>query len=138
MSSSFTIDQGTVKNNIEALQKFINEKGLDAFYVSSFDTFLNEYVPMEDCHRFYVTNFSGSVAEALVPAKGRVKLYVDGRYHEQADNEVDATVVEVVKVPANIGLFASLKEDIKTHDIKILGYEAQRTPLSHYKDLYKL
>lgn len=138
MSSSFAIDNQTVKKNIEALQKFINDKQLDAFYISSFDTFLNEYVPMEDCHRFYISNFSGSVAEALVPAKGRVKLYVDGRYHEQADNEVDATLVEVVKVPSNQGLFASLKEDIKTHDIKTIGLEAQRCPLSHFKDFNTL
>ncbi len=132
MGSSFTLDQGTIKNNIEALQKFLQEKNLDAFYISSFDTFLNEYVPMEDCHRFYITNFSGSVADVLVPKEGRVKLYVDGRYYEQADLEVDATSVEVVRVPANTSLFSCLMDDVKKLEFANIGIEAQRTPLNTF------
>lgn len=135
MASSFTLDQGTIKNNIAALQNFIQEQNLDGFYISSFDTFLNEYVPMSDCHRFYITNFSGSVADVFVPKEGRVKLYVDGRYYEQADLEVDATSVEVVRVPANNGLFNYLLDDIKKLELSNIGIEAQRTPLNSFKQL---
>lgn len=135
MASSFTLDQGTIKTNIAALQNFIQEQNLDAFYVSSFDTFLNEYVPMEDCHRFYITGFSGSVADVLVPKQGRVKLFVDGRYYEQADLEVDATAVEVVRVPANTALFSCLIEEVKKAGFENIGIEAQRTPLSTFKKL---
>ena len=138
MASSFTIDQSIVKSNVEALQKFIKDQNLDAFYVSSFDTFLNEYVPMEDCHRFYITNFSGSVADVLVPKEGRVKLFVDGRYYEQADLEVDATVVEVVRVPANTGLFNCLLDEVRKTGFNKIGIEAQRTPVSSFKKLAEL
>ena len=87
---------------------------------------------MEDCHRFYITNFSGSVADVLVPKEGRVKLYVDGRYYEQADLEVDATSVEVVRVPANTSLFSCLMDDVKKLELANIGIEAQRTPLNTF------
>lgn len=36
------------------------------------------------------------MAEVLVPATGKVRLYVDGRYHEQADLEVNHDEIEVI------------------------------------------
>lgn len=138
MANSFILDQSTIKNNIGALQNFIKQQELDAFYISSFDVFLNEYVPMEDCHRFYITNFSGSVADVLVPKEGRVKLFVDGRYYEQADLEVDATAVEVVRVPSNTGLFTCLLDEAQKMGVQSIGIEAQRTPLKSFKLLQGL
>lgn len=135
MSSKFKIESAQVNENIKNLQKFMKENGIDLFYISSFDPFLNEYVPMIDCHRFYVTNFSGSVAETLVPVEGKVKIYVDGRYHEQADLECDSSTVEVVKVPANTGVLATLKEDLDKLNYKNIGIESDRTSLSFYKYL---
>ena len=73
-----------VGEKIKAIQKFIEQKALDAVYISSFDIFLSEYVPLEDNHRYYLTGFSGSVAEVLIPKTGRALLFVDGRYHEQS------------------------------------------------------
>jgi len=135
MASSFTIDKPTVKKNIDALQMFIKEKSLDAFYVSSFDEFLNEYVPMENCHRFYFTGFTGSVASLLVPLVGRVKLYVDGRYHEQAEDEVDNSLVEVIKLKGSQGLFNTVIDDIKENQIKSIGVEGERTSTKFFKEL---
>ena len=133
----FSITNDQVQKNIAALQAFMKEQNIESFYVSSFDPFLNEYVPMEDCHRFYVTGFTGSVAEALVPVEGKVKLYVDGRYHEQADNQCDLNLIEVVKVPANKGLLASLKEDLKTLNPANIAIEGNRTSLSFFEYLDK-
>lgn len=107
------------------------DKNLDAMYISSFDPFLNEYVPLQDNHRYYFTNFTGSTAEALVLANGKVRLYVDGRYHEQADLEVDNTEVEVVKSIDSIT--ADLIKDISKLNLKHVGYEADRTSLSFLK-----
>lgn len=133
--STFKLTQSEVKENIKKLQAFMAKEGLDAFYISSFDPYLNEYVPMQNCHRFYLTNFSGSVAEVLVPKTGRVKVYVDGRYWEQADLEVDDAIVEVVKVKANKGLGQSLIEDVEALKPKILGFEADRTSSNFFKKL---
>ncbi|MBJ00618.1 MAG: hypothetical protein CME67_05250 [Halobacteriovoraceae bacterium] len=135
--SAFKLTQSEVAQNVEKLKGFMAKEGLEAFYVSSFDPYLNEYVPMENCHRFYFTNFSGSVAEVLVPLKGRVKLYVDGRYWEQADIQVDANVVEVVKVRANKGLGTELLEDLEKLAPKKMGYEGDRTSLKFFQELEK-
>lgn len=133
--SSFKLTQSEVKENIQKLKDFMGKEGLDAFYVSSFDPYLNEYVPMENCHRFYFTNFNGSVAEVLALKEGKVKLYVDGRYWEQADLQVDSSLVEVVKVQANKGLGAQLLEDLEEIKPKLLGFEADRTSSGFFQKL---
>lgn len=113
----------------------MQSRNLDGMYISSFDPFISEYVPLEDNHRFYFTGFTGSMAEVLVPANGRVRLYVDGRYHEQADLEVDAKDVEVMKINADSSTTEELARDIKKLGIKRLGYEADRTTLRYLKRL---
>jgi Xaa-Pro aminopeptidase len=137
MGNSFEIDNNTVKKNIAALQKFMVEHDLDAFVVTSFDPYLNEYVPMENCHRFFVTKFTGSTAEVLVPKTGRAKLYVDGRYHEQADLEVDATAVEVVK-PKKLTIQKAMFEDVTKLGCKRVGVEADRIPLGYVEKIEAL
>lgn len=138
MKKTFTLSNQTIKSNIAALKKLLAEKGLDGIYISSFDPYLNEYVPLEDNHRFYMTGFTGSMAEVLVPLNGKVRLYVDGRYHEQADLEVDANEVEVIKVGANSSTTEELVQDVAKLKIKKLGYEADRTALGYLKRLAKV
>lgn len=135
MKKEFEITQESIKNNINNLKKLIKSKGLDGIYISSFDQFLNEYVPLADNHRYYITGFTGSMAEVLVPANGKVRLYVDGRYHEQADLEVNHEEVEVMKVGGDVSTTASLVQDVKKLGIKNLGYEADRTALGFLKKL---
>lgn len=135
MKKEFEITKEMIKSNIQNLKKLIQSKGLEGIYISSFDQFLNEYVPLADNHRYYLTGFTGSMAEVLIPVSGKVRLYVDGRYHEQADLEVDHQEVEVVKVGSNISTTASLALDVKKLGIKNLGYEADRTALGFLKQL---
>lgn len=135
MKKTFSISQATIISNIEKLRQLLKQRGLEGMYISSFDPFLNEYVPLEDNHRYYITGFTGSVAEVLVPFDGKVRLYVDGRYHEQADLEVDRQYVEVIKVNQNTSITEELVQDIKRLDIKRLGYEPDRTALGYLKRL---
>jgi Xaa-Pro aminopeptidase len=135
MKKSFTLSNQTINENIQKLKKLMTERDLDGLYVSSFDPFLNEYVPLQDNHRFYVTNFTGSMAEVLIPREGKVRLYVDGRYFEQADLEVDLTAVEVMKINADSSTTESLVQDVKKLGMRKIGYEADRTSLSYLKRL---
>lgn len=137
MKKSFTLSNQTIKTNIQKLKKVMTDRGLDAMYISSFDPFLNEYVPLEDNHRFYITGFTGSMAEVLVLADGKVRLYVDGRYHEQADLEVDASEIEVVKIGPDSSTTEELVQDVKKMGIRKLGYESDRTTLGYLKRLSK-
>jgi Xaa-Pro aminopeptidase len=135
MKKAFTLSNQTIKSNIEKIKKLMTERGLDGLYVSSFDPFLNEYVPLQDNHRFYVTNFTGSMAEVLIPVNGKVRLYVDGRYHEQADLEVDAAEIDVQKIGSDSSTTEELIRDIQKLNMKKVGYEADRTSLGYLKRL---
>lgn len=133
----FSISKESVIENIKILQSFMKKQKLDAFYVSSFDPYLNEYVPLVNCHRYYFSHFTGSTAELMVPAKGKVKLYVDGRYHEQADLEVDHKFVEVVKVSTGQSNLECLQNDLLKMKAKMVGVEGDRTALSFLRKLEK-
>lgn len=135
MKKSFGLSKETINHNIQKLRKVMTDRGLDGMYISSFDPFLNEYVPLEDNHRYYITGFTGSMAEVLVPANGKVRLYVDGRYFEQADMEVDLNSIEVMKIGTNSSTTESLAQDIKNLGIRKLGYEADRTTLGYLQRL---
>ncbi len=133
MNTTIKLTSAQVSENIKNLQSFMSKHKLEQFYVSSFDIYLNEYVPLEDCHRFYLTGFTGSTAELLVPSSGKPRLYVDGRYHEQADLECDLSIVEVVKVPANQGVLSTLECDLAKASPKVVGMEGDRAAVSLYE-----
>ncbi|MBL7663881.1 MAG: M24 family metallopeptidase [Bacteriovoracaceae bacterium] len=135
MKSSFKLTKAEIKSNIEALKKMMKTQKLEAFYVSSFDANLSEYTPLEDCHRFYFTGFTGSTADILVMADDKVRLYVDGRYFEQADLEIDKKEVEVVKCQASPGM--ELLNDLKNLKLKKVGCETERTPYQYYLKMQK-
>jgi Xaa-Pro aminopeptidase len=137
MKGSFQLETNQIKSNVDKLQKFMKSEGLDYFYISSFDPYLSEYVPMENCHRYYISGFDGSVAEALVPVNGKVKLYVDGRYYEQADLQTDPSIIDVVKVPGNSSLSSELFQDLSKLKPNLMGIEADRTPYNYFSEFTK-
>lgn len=114
-------------------QKFMKDNHTDVFYLSSFDHYLSEYVPLGDSMRVFLTNFSGSVAEALIPAAGKLQLFVDARYHEQADLECDSSFVEVVKVPYGKSLKEALLEKMPKEGT--IGIIPARTPQAFLKEI---
>lgn len=125
----------TRAENLQKLQKNMQELDLDGVWITSFDLFMSEYTPRIECHRTLLSGFSGSMAELLVPKEGRARLYVDGRYHEQADKEVDSQLVEVVKCPYGMEIQQALKEDLRLRGWQRIGIEASRFPWKIYREL---
>ena len=82
-------------NNKEVLDNY----GVNYLLVNSTNEFLVEYNSLEDNSRYKITGFSGSTGDALITPE-TIFLFVDGRYHIQADQEVDHTKVRVVKLQA--------------------------------------
>lgn len=109
-----------------SFKSYLKEQNSEALYLSSFDHFLSEYVPANDSLRVFLTDFTGSVAQALVTKEGMINLYVDGRYHEQADLECDPTRINIVKVPYGKSLVEALDEDMKA--LKNVAFLPKRTP----------
>ncbi|XP_044736863.1 xaa-Pro aminopeptidase ApepP-like [Chrysoperla carnea] len=62
-------------------------KPLDAYIITSNDEHQSETVSDHDKRREYITGFTGSRGVAVVTLN-KAALWVDGRYHIQADNEI--------------------------------------------------
>lgn len=82
---------------IKKVRQFLKDNKIDYLLVNSTNEFLMEYTPWQENSRYALTGFSGSVGDAVISAKD-IFLFVDGRYHEQADSEVDKKIVTVVKM----------------------------------------
>lgn len=75
-------------------EKLLNNLYLDYLLVCCTNEFLVEYPALSENARYTLTGFSGSTGDALM-TKDKIYLFVDGRYHTQADNEVKDGVTVV-------------------------------------------
>lgn len=82
---------------VEKVRNFMKSEGISYLLVNSTNRYLEEYTPLDENSRYFLTGFSGSTGDALV-TENDIYLFVDGRYHIQADLEVDHDIVKVVKL----------------------------------------
>lgn len=68
-------------------KNFLKELEIDYLLVNSTNKYLVEYPDLKENARYTLTGFSGSTGDALI-TEDNIYLFVDGRYHTQADNEV--------------------------------------------------
>lgn len=117
-----------ITGRVERVRALMREEGLHGVLVRSTDRFLNEYVPHSESTRIWLTGFTGSAWEALVTTD-RAWLAVDGRYHLQADSQLEGTPFESEKVPLGTPLasaVANLARDAAANGLQRLGYEPDR------------
>ena len=82
---------------LERIYQRLTEHRVDAYLVPSSDAHLNEYVPTYQCRRAAISGFTGSAGDVLLSPHGN-HLFVDSRYHLQAEQEVDTAQFRVHKV----------------------------------------
>ena len=87
----------TLSHRLTELHQRMKEAQVDAYLVLSSDAHLNEYVPEYTRRRTAITGFRGSAGDALICPDGS-HLFVDSRYHIQADDEVDHDKFRVHKL----------------------------------------
>ena len=119
--------------------------GLDAIILTSKDAFISEYVPKENNTRFGATRFTGSVGDAIYftrafrmnhPGLKPIRLFVDGRYHLQADQETDPQWVEVVKLDVEPNIEGGVQKALAGFSGIRVGMDFERTSVSslaHYQ-----
>lgn len=117
---------------VDNLRNYLRDNGIDYLLINTGDEFLLEYNPKEASARYWVTGFTGSTGEALL-SKDDLFLFVDGRYHTQADNEVDKNTVTVVKMVLGESFSSAVVEKIKENST--LAIVASKVPLNLYKTL---
>lgn len=114
-------------------------EGIDALVLTSKDPFLSEYVPEGNNPRWGATRFRGSVGDAIYfsagfrernPGLQAFELFVDGRYHLQADRETDAAQVRVVKLEVEPEIEGGLQRSLARFPGIRVGIDLERTSVA--------
>ena len=101
-------------NLIEYLREFLSKNDLDGIIINSTNEFLVEYNILELNSRYYITGFTGSTGDVLF-TNDKIYLFVDTRYHEQADKQVDKHYIEVVKMPMTQSFLTALTQTVPSY-----------------------
>jgi Xaa-Pro aminopeptidase len=114
-----------IKQRLGRVRKRMTEGGVDVLLVRSTDRYLNEYVPLDESARVWVSGFTGSMGEVVI-TRDRAFLAVDGRYWLQAARETDPKLYQVLRVP----LGASIDETVSQKLVELrdaAGARAKKT-----------
>ena len=114
-------------NKIKQLQETLIKNKIDAYLVTTGDYHNSEYISEYFKTRMYLTDFTGSAGTLLV-MQNQAFLWVDGRYHIQAQKQVDESVITIMKqglegVPS---IFEFMKKELK--DGNTLAFDGKVVP----------
>ncbi len=121
-------------SSVEKIREFMKEQGVNFLLVNSTNKYLEEYTPLEENSRYFLTDFSGSTGDVLVTLED-IYLFVDGRYHIQADLEVNHDIVSVVKLQTGQTFLEELIKKIPQGEI--LGIFAKKNSQTRVEYLDK-
>ena len=126
------------KDLLKKFHSFMKNESLDLFIVSSTDEYLNEYVSLNKNSRCILTGFSGSAGDAVI-TQNELFLFVDGRYHSQAEKQTDPALVTVVKVGLDKSPQKALYEKIVelSGKTKKIGIVSSKISCLSFKNLLK-
>ncbi|MCR5794951.1 MAG: aminopeptidase P family protein [Solobacterium sp.] len=83
---------------ITALRELMREKGIDVCYIPNEDDHLSaEYTADYYKSKSYISGFSGE-AGCVIVTQDFAGLWTDGRYFTQAENELEGTCVELMRM----------------------------------------
>lgn len=101
---------------LSSAREFMKREKVDFLLVNSTNEFLVEYNDLKENARYKLTGFSGSTGDALL-GFDRLYLFVDGRYHIQADLEVNPEIVAVVKLLAGQSQLTEMAKQIPANAV---------------------
>ena len=111
------------------------QNGVDVYYFNTSDYHMSEYVADYFKTIRYFSSFSGSLATLLVD-KENAYIFVDGRYHIQADRECLPNDVKVIKLGTE-GALSPMEFILKNYKDKTIGLDGRRTSISFGQELIK-
>lgn len=127
------------EKTINDFRAFMTENKIDFFIINATDEYLNEYVDLKINPRFLLTGFSGSTGDAIITNQ-EIFLFVDGRYHLQAEKETDKNLITVIKVYMDTSPQQALVDKITelAEDSSSLGVLSKKISYSYFKKLSNL
>ncbi|PZU93404.1 MAG: aminopeptidase [Pseudanabaena sp.] len=97
ISTNVSTEVTGIAQKFAALRSLMASHKLDVYFVPSADEHLNEYLPEAKQRRQWISGFTGSAGDFLISAD-QAWVFVDSRYYEQADMQVDPKLQKVCKV----------------------------------------
>lgn len=111
-----------VNKKIERCRELMFESKIDAYIVNTADYHQSEYISNFFKGREFLTGFTGS-AGTFVIFKDEACLWVDGRYHEQAEQEIANTDIKLFKL-GNMGVPTYIDYILsKLNENSVLGFD---------------
>lgn len=122
-----------INHRIELLRGAMKDNGIDAFIVPSSDNHLSEYVGEHFKCRQWISGFTGS-AGTVVVTMDEAHLWVDGRYHIQAERQVKGSsfVVEKMGIPGVKKYTEWIGDKLQSGDT--IGFNGKVMPVDALKD----
>lgn len=90
-------DKNKIDSRISKLRGLMSEHGISFYIIPTSDPHGSEYIDEAYKLREFMSGFSGS-AGTLVVSMEEAALFVDGRYHIQADRQTEGTCITVYKL----------------------------------------
>ena len=118
---------------IDALREQMKDNNIDVYYLNTSDYHMSEYVPLYFKTIEYFSGFSGSLATLLVDLENAY-IFVDGRYHIQAEKQCLPNDVQVVKL-GTANALEPIEFIKKNYAGKVIGLDGKRTSINFASDL---
>ena len=125
--------------------------GIDYLLVNSTNEFLTEYSNLSENSRYTITNFSGSTGDVLMTKNGEIFLFVDGRYHIQAEQEIfpqitliklqnnqkqDEEILKLIPEGATLGIISKKVSQARLETFKNVKIELLTTdPINNHTEI---
>ena len=122
---------------VNKLREIMKNKNIDYYIITSNDPHQSEYVAEHYRGRAYVSGFTGSAGTLLV-SNDSSKLWTDGRYFIQAENELKGSGIDLMKMRTTG--YPTLEEYIKENVTKgeVIGFDGNCYSTNAYKKLLEL
>ncbi|MEG4343461.1 aminopeptidase P family protein [Microcoleus sp. A003_D6] len=103
--------QDTSAAKLADLRDLMADYDLDCYFIPAVDEHLNLSVPAAKQRRAWICGFTGSAGDLLV-GKDSAWLFVDSRYYEQAELQVDTGIIQISKLglEGNLTLIETLEK----------------------------
>jgi Xaa-Pro aminopeptidase len=138
---TLTQDNSATQDNLQTwynqLDALMNEQQIDVLLVTSKDGHLSEYTSLENNPRYQISQFNGSVGDAIFVSTAladklgmtaQCLLFVDGRYHLQADRQTNPERVSVQKLAYGEGMWEMMSKWLEQNSDSItkVGFDGYR------------
>ncbi|MEG5057357.1 M24 family metallopeptidase [Microcoleus sp. A2-C5] len=104
-------NQDSISAKLANLRVMMAKNDLDCYFIPAVDEHFNLSVPAAKQRRAWISGFTGSAGDLLV-GKDSAWLFVDSRYYEQAELQVDTGIIQISKLglEENLSLIETLEK----------------------------